>query len=216
MAQNFDVLHRRKLGIHIRLIEMDVQAGRLQLPRLQSLNECILINQLPASDIDQPGTLLHFSYLPGIQHFTPSERRDYNNTIGDREHILDILEELGINLSFNRLRQSSNIIIHNLHRKTSPRFLRNPLPDPSQANDAQRMPAGIDRAPGEAMLRFLKPLRVQRPRSQGRLGQKPKSADDEVDSHIGDGFGASGCGVAVDDAALGEPLDVDPVETRGC
>ena len=66
------------------------------------------------------------------------------------------------------------------------------------------------------MLRFLKPLRVQRPSSQGGFGQESKSADDEVDSHIGDGFGASGGGVAVDDAALGEPLDVDPVEARGC
>ena len=95
------------------------------------------------------------------------------------------------------------------------RLLRNPITDPPQTNNPQRVTSWVSRHVRKTMLRFLEPLNIARPRRSLRVRKEPKRVNDEVNRHIRHRLRARGRGVAVHDAFLGHVFDVDPVVAGG-
>lgn len=63
VREKCDVVHCYELGVDVGLIWEDIQASRVEMSRLESLDQCLLVDHTAARSVDEDGSCLHLRKL---------------------------------------------------------------------------------------------------------------------------------------------------------
>lgn len=103
-------------------------------------------------------------------------------------------------------------MVPHAHVERGARLLREAEPDLAQADDAEHGAVGVVRYGGDVLVRVVELGGVAGAGREEGPGEGAVGGEEEEDGGVGDGFGACGGRVAVEDAVGGEGPRVDPVE----
>lgn len=212
MAMQLHIPHVRQLRIDVGFVGVYVEPRRRQLPALERGHEPVLVDELPARDVDEARAGLHRAKVRRLHHHLPRIRHRQHDAVGPREQVLEPLDELGADGRLDLAARAHDVVVDDGHAKGRARLLGDARADAPEADDPQHVAGRVVRLARQLRRDVLELGQVQRARGQGGAGEAPKGAEDHVDGRVGGRLGACGGRVAVDNALLGQPLSVDPVE----
>jgi hypothetical protein len=107
-------------------------------------------------------------------------------------------------------------MVDDAHVQAAVRLGGNAVADVAQADDAQRLALRVVRFLGRVVVRVQKGVGVTDPRRHVAPLHVAEHRDNVVQRHVGHGLGGRRRSVAVQDAVLGQHVDVGPVVAGAC
>ena len=181
----------------VRLLREDVERCGRDLPGLQRIDERGLVDQLAARRVDDAHTVAHPRERLRVDRAARlrGQRLVQGEEIGRREHIFDRFGPLRADVA-EPLRVDERVVRDDAHPQPD-RAAPDLLPDPAEAEHAERLVRELDAAPAAALPASL-------PQRGVRLRDVAREGDEQADRVLG-------CG---DDRRLGRVRHDDPA-TRG-
>ena len=153
------VVREKRPFIGLRREDVECRAG--ELPRLERLDEGVLVDQGAAGGVDDPGAVLHLRDRLTVDHppRLVGERRVEGEEVGGREHL--VLGRRAVDAEVAEAVVADERVVRD-HRHPEPdRAPRHLLADPPETEHAERLPFQLHPAPARALPAALLQRRVR-------------------------------------------------------
>ena len=188
------------------LLHIDVDRCARDLPRLESRDERVLVEELAARGVDDAHAVAHLRDRVRVDRIARLvvQRQVQGQEIGLREHLVE-LRALDPELA-KALDADERVVCHDLHLQPR-RAARDLAPDAAETEDAERLVGELDTAPLRAFPAAL-------PQRGVRLRDVPRQRDEQADRVLGRGNDVRLRCVGDDDAAACRRVDVHVVDAH--